>query len=52
MGTAILAAAPAWAAWTAFGEDDTKAVWYVDAESVRGAGSMRQVWPPRTWSSP
>jgi hypothetical protein len=52
LGAAILAAAPAWAAWTAFGEDDAKATWYVDAESIHSTGSVRQVWAIKDMEQP
>ena len=31
---AIAVGAPAWGHWTAFGEDESKAVWYVDPDST------------------
>jgi hypothetical protein len=52
LAAAILAAAPAWAAWTAIGEDDTKAVWYVDAQALRATGSVRQVWAMKDMEEP
>jgi hypothetical protein len=46
------AAAPAWGAWTALGEDDAKAVWYVDPESIRAEGGVRQVWAMKDMAQP
>jgi hypothetical protein len=52
LAAAISAAAPTWAAWTAIGEDDTKAVWYVDAHALRATGSVRQVWALKDMEEP
>jgi hypothetical protein len=40
----IVAGTPASGHWTAFGEDESKAVWYVDPDSIRATGPLREVW--------
>jgi hypothetical protein len=52
LAAAMSATAPALAAWSAFGEGDAKAVWYVDAASIRTAGSVRQVWALKDMEQP
>jgi hypothetical protein len=48
----IATTAPTWGAWTALGEDDAKAVWYVDPESIRSEGPARQVWAMKDMAQP
>ncbi|WP_156901638.1 surface-adhesin E family protein [Azohydromonas australica] len=48
----LTATAPTWGAWTALGQDDAKAVWYVDPETVRVEGSVRQVWALKDMAQP
>ncbi|WP_043459254.1 surface-adhesin E family protein [Azohydromonas australica] len=48
----ITATAPTWGAWTALGKDDAKAVWYVDPESVRAEGGVRQIWAMKDMGQP
>ena len=48
----ITATVPTWGAWTALGEDDAEAVWYVDPESVRAEGPLRQVWAMKDMMRP
>ncbi|MDZ5461607.1 surface-adhesin E family protein [Azohydromonas lata] len=52
ISAAILVATPAWAAWTAFGEDKSKAVWYVDTDSIRTTGALREVWAMKDMVEP
>ncbi len=40
----LVATALTWGTWTALGEDNAKAVWYVDPASIRAEGGVRQVW--------
>jgi hypothetical protein len=52
LATIISASAPTWGAWTALGEDDAKAIWYVDPNSIRAEGPVRQVWAMKDMAQP
>ncbi|WP_157270590.1 surface-adhesin E family protein [Azohydromonas aeria] len=52
LAASIAVGAPALAGWTAFGEDGRNAVWYVDPESVRTVGELRQVWAMKDMAQP
>lgn len=49
---AVTTTVPSWGAWTALGKDDAKAVWYVDAASIRAEGPVRQVWALKDMAQP
>ena len=52
LAAAIGVGAPAWGHWTAFGEDESKAVWYVDPDSIRTTGVLREVWAMKDMAEP